>query len=81
MPGNHLRALDLARDGRWEEAHDLIQSYSDDLACLIHAYLHRREGDPGNARYWYRRAGGELPDNTLEEELERLYRVATHGGG
>jgi hypothetical protein len=38
--------------------------------------LHREEGDPGNAGYWYRRAGVAMPDNTLEEELERLYGLA-----
>lgn len=40
------------------------------------AYLHREEGDLGNAGYWYRRAGIDMPDNTLQEELERLYRLA-----
>lgn len=76
MPVNHLKALDLARDGHWDEAHDLVQAYSDKLSCLIHAYLHREEGDMDNAAYWYHRAGGDMPDNTLEEELERLYRLA-----
>lgn len=75
MTGEHRKALDLARDGHWDEAHQLIQSRSDELACLIHAYLHREEGDLGNAGYWYRRAGVDMPDNTLEEELARLYRL------
>jgi hypothetical protein len=26
-------------------------------AAWVHAYLHRKEGDLGNAGYWYRRAG------------------------
>jgi len=73
---DHLKALDLARDGHWHEAHELIQSRSDELSCLIHAWLHRQEADVGNAAYWYRRAGATMPDNTLEEELERLYRLA-----
>lgn len=76
MPGDHLKALDLARDGYWHEAHKLIQGSSDELACLIHAYLHREEGDPGNAAYWYRRAGVDIPYNNLEDELARLYRLA-----
>lgn len=80
MPGDHLKALDLARDGHWDAAHELIQSRSEDLACLIHAYLHRQEGDLGNARYWYRRAGAEIPENSLEEEWQRLYRLATGSG-
>lgn len=75
MTGEHRKALDLARDGHWDEAHQLIQARSDELACLIHAYLHREEGDLGNAGYWYRRAGVDIPDNTLEEELARLYRL------
>lgn len=79
MAGTHLEALDLARNGRWDEAHRLVQSQSDELACLIHAYLHREEGDLGNAGYWYRRAGIAMPDNTLAEELERLYRLARDG--
>lgn len=84
MPVNYLKALDLARDGHWDDAHNLVQSFSDELSCLIHAYLHREEGDMDNAAYWYHLAGGEIPDNTLEEELERLYRLAAaprSGGG
>jgi hypothetical protein len=26
------------------------------MAAWIHAVLHKIEGDPGNARYWYHRA-------------------------
>jgi hypothetical protein len=29
----------------------------DATSCWIHAVLHKIEGDAGNARYWYRRAG------------------------
>ncbi|MGC8475826.1 MAG: hypothetical protein ACP5NP_05680 [Acetobacteraceae bacterium] len=25
--------------------------------AAVHAYLHRKEPDPANARYWYARAG------------------------
>lgn len=76
MPCDHVRALDLAREGYWEEAHELVQSFSDELSCLIHAYLHREEGDLGNAAYWYRHADSQMPENTLDEELDRLYRLA-----
>lgn len=52
------RALDLALAGQWHEAHGIVQRDEDDaLAAWIHAVLHKIEGDPGNARYWYRRAG------------------------
>lgn len=80
MSADHLKALELARDGHWDEAHEVIQSLSDELACLIHAYLHREEGDLGNAGYWYRRAGRDMPDSSLEEELESLYRRTERRG-
>ena len=75
MTCDHTKALDLAREGKWEEAHKLVQLYSDKQSCLIHGYLHRAEGDLGNAGYWYRRAGVEMPDNSLEEELSRLCSI------
>lgn len=52
-----------------------MQEHSDKLSCLIHACLHRIEGDLGNARYWYAEAGEKMPQNTLEEELERLFAM------
>jgi hypothetical protein len=64
--------MDLARSGDWDKAHELVQDYSDSLACLIHGYLHRVEGDTGNARYWYGRATEDFPDNSLEEEWQRI---------
>ena len=73
MASYHAQAIAMIRKGEWDAAHRLIQSYSDSLACLIHGYLHRVEGDLWNARYWYRRAGEPMPENSLEEELERLY--------
>lgn len=73
MECDHIKVLDLARDGNWDEAHKYIQQYTDNLSCLIHAYLHRVEGDIGNAQYWYDRVGEDMPDNTLEDELNRLY--------
>ncbi|MDO3385883.1 hypothetical protein QWI17_08540 [Gilvimarinus sp. SDUM040013] len=68
----HRQAIGLIENGDWEGAHNLVQDESDTLSCLLHAYLHRDEGDIGNAGYWYRRAGESFPDNSLSEELERL---------
>ena len=76
MECDHIKALDLAREGSWDEAHKLVQQYSDKLSCLIHAYLHRVEGDMSNAQYWYDRTDEDMPNNTLEEELNRLYEMA-----
>jgi hypothetical protein len=51
-----LKAVELALAGEWDAAHKLVQQYEDGTAAWIHAVLHKMEGDPGNARYWYRRA-------------------------
>jgi hypothetical protein len=53
-----IRAVDLAIAGDWKAAHEIVQRDEEDAtACWIHAVLHKIEGDAGNARYWYRRAG------------------------
>ena len=72
MTLDYAKALALVRDGDWHAAHKLVQEHSDELACLIHGYLHRIEGDLSNAAYWYRRAGTTMPDNTLDDEHQRL---------
>jgi hypothetical protein len=53
-----IRAVELAIAGDWEGAHKIVQAdEADATACWIHAVLHKIEGDAGNARYWYARAG------------------------
>ena len=81
MTMDHIKALDLARGGDWDTAHHMVQSSSDALSCLIHAWLHRVEGDLWNARYWYNRASEEMPNNSDDEELERLYALARREAG
>ena len=41
----------------WDEAHEFIGDASDKDTAWVHAYLHRREGDLNNARYWYNSSG------------------------
>jgi len=53
-----LSAIKLAQAGNWNAAHNLVQQYEHNaVAAWIHAVLHKIEGDVGNARYWYHRAG------------------------
>jgi hypothetical protein len=67
-----LQALLLEASGDWESAHRIAQNdYSGD-GSWVHAYLHRVEGDLGNASYWYRNAGKPVPDISLEEEWEYI---------
>lgn len=53
----YLKALWHEAKGNWDNAHNIVQNLEDKNASWIHAYLHRKEGDIGNADYWYRRAG------------------------
>lgn len=72
----HQQAIAYIRQNDWHNAHELIQTAGDPLACLIHGFLHRQEGDLGNASYWYQRAGETLAETPLETELERLDALA-----
>jgi hypothetical protein len=63
-----LTALWLDGRGEWDRAHRVAQDVDSPDGAWVHAYLHRKEGDPGNADYWYRRAGRPTFDGTLDEE-------------
>ena len=39
---------------------------------MVHAYLHRKEGDAGNAAYWYRRAGRPVARGGISQEWEAI---------
>jgi len=80
MACDYFRVLNLAKEGKWHQAHQLVQPHCDELSCLLHAYLHRVEGDMDNAAYWYRRARSSMPDNDLHEEFTRLSMLAEAAG-
>jgi len=54
--------------GDWEAAHRVAQDIDGPDGAWIHAYLHRKEGDLGNAGYWYRRAGRATASGSLDDE-------------
>jgi hypothetical protein len=66
-----IRAVDLALAGEWEAAHAIAQEDEADPACCwLHAVLHKIEGDADNARYWYRRSGGQSYEAYADPEAE-----------
>ena len=69
-PGLSLALQALWRDekGDWDGAHEAAQADGGGAGDWVHAYLHRKEGDAGNAAYWYRRAGRPVCRLSLEEE-------------
>ncbi len=71
-----LRALWWDAKGNWHRAHEIAQDVETPQGAWVHAYLHRREGDAGNAAYWYRRAGKPVSFGSGEFERERREVVA-----
>jgi hypothetical protein len=58
--------------GDWDRAHAIAQEIHTAMGSLVHAYLHRKEGDQGNAGYWYGRAGRPPFRGALEEEWRSI---------
>ena len=67
-----LAGLWWAAKGDWDQAHRIVQDDSSRDAAWVHAYLHRVEGDLGNAGYWYRQAGQPVAKDSLEAEWRRI---------
>ena len=70
-----LLALWLDARGDWAGAHEESQADRTRDGSWVHAYLHRKEGDLGNARYWYSRAGRPAAEGSLEEEWAAIART------
>jgi hypothetical protein len=75
-----LAALWWAANGNWDAAHKIVQDEETTEAAWVHAYLHRVEGDLGNAGYWYRQAGKPVAEDTLDAEWERIVSTLLGGG-
>ena len=67
-----VAALWWAGKGDWNKAHAIAQDDDGADSAWVHAYLHRVEGDLGNAGYWYRRAGKPAASDALDTEWERI---------
>jgi hypothetical protein len=70
-----LAGLWWTAKGEWDQAHKLVQDEPTAEAAWVHAYLHRVEGDLGNAGYWYRQAGKPVASGTLKAEWEEIVQV------
>ena len=67
-----LAALWWDAKGDWTRAHEIAQSVETPDAAWVHAYLHRKEGDAGNAAYWYQQARQPVCKLPLEAEWEQI---------
>ncbi|WP_428374795.1 hypothetical protein [Lichenicoccus sp.] len=76
-----LQALWWGAKPDWERAHAAAQQDEGNSACdWVHAYLHRIEGDEGNARTWYRRARQPWPVQPPEQEWTAIVEVLLQDG-
>lgn len=69
-----LKALWYDGKEDWHSSHNVAQDIHDRNGSWVHAYLHRKEGDISNARYWYSMAGKKEPSVSLKEEWESLVK-------
>lgn len=67
-----LQALWHEAKGDWARAHDTLQHDDSLNGAWVHAYLHRVEGDAGNAAYWYRRAKQPISQQSLADEWNAI---------
>ena len=70
-----LTALWHDKRGDWDAAHRVAQDVDDKNGAWVHAYLHRKEGDAGNAAYWYRRAGQPVATGSLDDEWTTIVQA------
>ena len=72
MSQKYQKAVELIQAQQWEQAHEIVQHHRDEVACWLHGWLHRQEGDEANARYWYSLAGRPYAESSLPEELAHI---------
>jgi hypothetical protein len=70
----YLSVLWYDAKGKWDIAHNLAQAIYNRDGSLLHAYLHRKEGDLANAAYWYSNADKEMPNKSIKDEWEELVK-------
>lgn len=66
-------------EGDLDRAHQHAQKWETLHGCCWHAIMHRREGDWGNAKYWYQRASKSPLINNFKQTIlaQHHYRIVT----
>jgi len=67
-----LAALWWSKRGDWDRAHRIVMDEASRDAAWVHAYLHRVEGDTGNAGYWYAQARRQAAHGDFDAEWEAI---------
>jgi hypothetical protein len=75
-----LVALWWAGRDQWDKAHQVVMDEGDTECAWVHAYLHRVEGDLGNASYWYRQAQRPVSTEPLPVEWAAIAKTLLEKG-
>lgn len=67
-----LAALWWDAKGDWQKAHECAQQDETADHAWVHAYLHRKQGDLPNARYWYLQASRPIANGEFDNEWTRI---------
>ena len=76
-----LQALWWDAKGNWKQSHEVAQQDEGPAAAWVHAYLHRKEGDSADARYWYKRADKTPAVGQFEQEWLQIVESLLAGTG
>jgi hypothetical protein len=74
-----LAALWWDAKGNWKQSHEVAGQDEGPAAAWVHAYLHRKEGDAGNANYWYTRADKTPSKSSLADEWTEITELLLAG--
>ncbi len=82
-PGRSLHNVEMARSclaGLWlyhdflDHSHRISQDLENATGSFWHGIMHRREPDPGNAKYWFRQVGNHPVFALLQAEASAVAR-------
>jgi hypothetical protein len=71
----------LDAEGDWTRAHEAAQRDEGPDGSWVHAYLHCKQSDLSNAKYWYRRADRAAAYGDVEKERDAIVLALLRAAG